>query len=229
MSISFKGALGALADAGLGDPRRRRRRRPVRQRLRVPGAAVARRGSSSSWQGIPAVLQAATAIAAGMATKVLDHRGRGGRVRRPGVDRAVDPPEQRVRGAVRDVHRRRVRAGGAPPHAHVRHQARRAGDRRRGDPQQRARATPRRSTTVAGRSPPQDILDSRMVADPFHLLDCATASEGGCGHRARPAPTSRPTVRTGPSTCSGATATAVAPRTRTRPRGSSAATGAPIS
>jgi len=27
----------------------------------------------------------------------------------------------------------------------------------------------------------QDILDSRMVADPFHLLDCATASEGGCG------------------------------------------------
>ena len=34
-----------------------------------------------------------------------------------------------------------------------------------------------------GRGPftPQDILDSRMVADPFHLLDCATASEGGCG------------------------------------------------
>ena len=34
-----------------------------------------------------------------------------------------------------------------------------------------------------GRGPftPQDILDSRMIADPFHLLDCATASEGGCG------------------------------------------------
>jgi acetyl-CoA acetyltransferase len=26
-----------------------------------------------------------------------------------------------------------------------------------------------------------DILASRMVADPFHLLDCATTSEGGCG------------------------------------------------
>jgi len=26
---------------------------------------------------------------------------------------------------------------------------------------------------------PQDVLASRMVADPFHLLDCATTSEGG--------------------------------------------------
>jgi acetyl-CoA acetyltransferase len=27
---------------------------------------------------------------------------------------------------------------------------------------------------------PDDITASRMVADPFHLLDCATTSEGGC-------------------------------------------------
>ncbi|MFI0354938.1 thiolase family protein [Actinomadura sp. 9N407] len=27
---------------------------------------------------------------------------------------------------------------------------------------------------------PDDILASRMIADPFHLLDCATTSEGGC-------------------------------------------------
>ena len=26
----------------------------------------------------------------------------------------------------------------------------------------------------------QDILDSRMVADPFHLLDCSMTAEGGC-------------------------------------------------
>ncbi|MFP8876005.1 MAG: thiolase family protein, partial [Myxococcota bacterium] len=26
---------------------------------------------------------------------------------------------------------------------------------------------------------PQDVLDSRMIADPFHLLDCAMNSEGG--------------------------------------------------
>ncbi|MCU1374605.1 MAG: hypothetical protein JWO68_1891 [Actinomycetia bacterium] len=34
-----------------------------------------------------------------------------------------------------------------------------------------------------GRGPftPDDILASRMVADPFHLLDCSTTSEGGCG------------------------------------------------
>ncbi|MEY2591453.1 MAG: hypothetical protein QOJ67_3437, partial [Acidimicrobiaceae bacterium] len=34
-----------------------------------------------------------------------------------------------------------------------------------------------------GRGPfiPDDILGSRMIADPFHLLDCAMTSEGGCG------------------------------------------------
>jgi acetyl-CoA acetyltransferase len=34
-----------------------------------------------------------------------------------------------------------------------------------------------------GRGPytPEDVLASRMVADPYHLLDCATTSEGGCG------------------------------------------------
>ncbi len=33
-----------------------------------------------------------------------------------------------------------------------------------------------------GRGPftPDDILASRMVADPFHLLDCSTTTEGGC-------------------------------------------------
>src|SRR5205814_9937067 len=33
-----------------------------------------------------------------------------------------------------------------------------------------------------GRGPftSDDVLASRMVADPFHLLDCAMTSEGGC-------------------------------------------------
>src|SRR5207245_1125326 len=47
-----------------------------------------------------------------------------------------------------------------------------------------------------GRGPftADDILASRMVADPFHLLDCAMTSEGGCAlvmaraDRARGAP-----------------------------------------
>jgi acetyl-CoA acetyltransferase len=34
-----------------------------------------------------------------------------------------------------------------------------------------------------GRGPftPDDILESRMIADPFHLLECSMTSEGGCG------------------------------------------------
>jgi acetyl-CoA acetyltransferase len=34
-----------------------------------------------------------------------------------------------------------------------------------------------------GRGPftPDDILASRMIADPYHLLDCAMTAEGGCG------------------------------------------------
>ena len=37
-----------------------------------------------------------------------------------------------------------------------------------------------------GRGPftPDDILASRMVADPFHILECSMTSEGGCAHRA---------------------------------------------
>src|SRR5690606_5373113 len=33
-----------------------------------------------------------------------------------------------------------------------------------------------------GRGPfkPADVLASRLVADPFHLLDCSMTSEGGC-------------------------------------------------
>lgn len=39
-----------------------------------------------------------------------------------------------------------------------------------------------REAVYYGRGPftPQDITASRRIADPFHLLDCATTSEGGC-------------------------------------------------
>jgi acetyl-CoA acetyltransferase len=38
------------------------------------------------------------------------------------------------------------------------------------------------AAVYADRGPfaPDDITASRMIADPFHLLDCATTSEGGC-------------------------------------------------
>ncbi|MCK9897738.1 hypothetical protein MXD60_24625 [Frankia sp. AgB32] len=33
---------------------------------------------------------------------------------------------------------------------------------------------------LADAGPTLDAVDSRLVADPFHLLDCAMTSEGGC-------------------------------------------------
>src|SRR5262249_20206459 len=42
----------------------------------------------------------------------------------------------------------------------------------------------RNPSAVMGNRPPvtvEDVLGSRMVADPFHLLDCSITSEGGCG------------------------------------------------
>ncbi len=55
----------------------------------------------------------------------------------------------------------------------------------------------------AGRGPftAADILASRMVADPFHLLDCATTSEGGCAlvlAAGRPGCLGRPRARLDP-------------------------------
>ena len=57
-----------------------------------------------------------------------------------------------------------------------------------------------------GRGPftPEDILASRMVADPFHLLDCAMTSEGGCGAGADPRRPGRGSGRSRRSTCSAA-------------------------
>ena len=87
MSIAFKGGLGALADAGLG----------IRDVDGVVGqfandfvyqARLSPVWVTSSWSGIPAILQAATAIAAGMATKVLVLAGTAGVY----VDRASTAP-----------------------------------------------------------------------------------------------------------------------------------------
>src|SRR6478736_6236463 len=87
MSISFKGALGALADAGL----------EIRDLDGVVGqfandfvyqARLSPVWVTSSWSGIPAILQAASAIAAGMATRVLVLAGTAGVY----VDRASTAP-----------------------------------------------------------------------------------------------------------------------------------------
>ena len=179
MSIAFKGALGALADAGLG----------VRDVDGVVGqfandfvyqARLAPAWVTSSWSGIPAVLQAATAIAAGMATRVLIMAGAAGVY----VDRASTAPWTRpssefvapfgmfTAAEFALVARRHMHRYGTKPDALA---TVAAVIRNNGHVNPEA--------IYHGRGPftPQDILDSRMVADPFHLLDCATASEGGCG------------------------------------------------
>ena len=179
MSISFQGAFGALADAGLS----------VRDVDGVVGqfandfvyqARLAPAWVSSSWQGIPAVLHAAMAIASGMATKVLVIGGAAGVY----TDRAATAPWTRpssefvapfgmfTAAEFALVARRHMHTYGTKPDTLA---TVAATIRNRGHVNPEA--------IYFGRGPfsPQDILDSRMVADPFHLLDCATASEGGCG------------------------------------------------
>ena len=179
MSISFKGALGALADAGLS----------IRDIDGVVGqfandfvyqARLSPAWVSSSWQGIPAVLHGAMAIATGAATNVLIIGGAAGVY----VDRSSTAPWTRpssefvapfgmfTAAEFALVARRHMHMYGTKPDALA---TVAAVIRNNGHVNPEA--------IYHGRGPftPQDILDSRMVADPFHLLDCATASEGGCG------------------------------------------------
>ena len=135
-SITFAAGLGALADAGLA----------VHDVDGVMGqggndflyqARIGPVWRSASGFGLPGILDAAAAIAAGQATTVL-LSGIRRCVHRACVDGAVDASGERVRRAVRDVHRGRVRAHGPPPHAPVRDDSRR-----------RWRRSRRRSATTA--------------------------------------------------------------------------------
>jgi acetyl-CoA acetyltransferase len=209
LSIAFGGGLGALADAGL----------TIRDLDGVVGhfagdfvyqARLAPVWASSAFGGIPAILQAATAIATGMATKVLVLAGTAGIY----TDRASTAPWTRpssefvapfgmfTAAEFALVARRHMHRYGTKPDALATVAAviRNNGHVHPG-------------AIYRGRGPftPQDILDSRMVADPFHLLDCATASEGGCGlvltraDHAADAP-KRPVYVLGGSTDNGGTA-----------------------
>ena len=149
-TITLEAALGALDDAGLSP----------RDVDGVAGQALdlayqARIGPvwwSPSSLGIPALLDAANAIANGLATTVADGRRFGRRVHRAALDGAVDPSRARVRRVVRDVHRGRVRARRPAAHALLRHPSRR---RSRPSPRPSATtgtSTPTRCTTAAVRT-----------------------------------------------------------------------------
>jgi acetyl-CoA acetyltransferase len=179
LSIALEGALGALADAGLApadvDAVVSSFAQDLVLTLRLGPATRALNGL-----GIPAVLQAAQMIATGEADVVLLAGGGAGQY----LDRGSTAPWTRPANEF-------VVSYGLFTAAEFALMARRHMLRFGTTPEQLATvaATIRNNghhnpeAVYAGRGPytVDDVLASRMVADPFHLLDCSMTSEGGCG------------------------------------------------
>jgi len=178
-SITLEGALGAIADAGV----------PHHEIDAVIGEFAAelvlalRLGPCTRlpWRlGIPLVLEAADLIASGRASTVLVAAGGAALY----TDRSATAPW------TRPSHELTV-GYGLFTAAEFALMARRHMLVHGTSPQQLATvaATIRNNGDVNpeavyhGRGPfkPSDVLESRLVADPYHLLDCAMTSEGGCG------------------------------------------------
>ena len=178
-SIAMEAALGAIADAGLmpGD---------IDGVIGGGGATdfvyqhrIGPVWRSMSGAGIPAVLEAASAIAAGFARTILIAAGSAGMY----TERAATAPWTRPANEF-------VVGFGMFTAAEFALIARRHMEVYGTSEQSLATvaATIRNNGHVNpdaiyfGRGPftPRHILESRMIADPFHLLDCAMTSEGGC-------------------------------------------------
>ena len=177
-SITFEAGMGAIGDAGLTP-------RDIDGMIGMASSDIlyqARSGPiwrSHSGMGIPAVLEAAGAITNGLASIVLISAGSAGVY----TDRASTAPWTRpthefvapfgmfTAAEFALIARRHMHQYGTTPEALA-----------------TVAATIRNNGHVNpeacyfGRGPftTQDILDSRMVADPFHLLDCSMTAEGGC-------------------------------------------------
>lgn len=177
-SIALEAALGALADAGVT---------PAEvdgvvgefaadQVLTLGLGSATRRPTAL---GIPAVLDAAALVATGQCQVVLLAAGGAGLY----TDRSQTAPWTRPTNEL-------VIGYGLFTAAEFALMARRHMLRHGTTPEQLATvaATIRNNGSAHpgavyhGRGPftPDDILASRMVADPFHLLDCSMTSEGGC-------------------------------------------------
>ncbi len=178
-SIATEGAIGALADAGLDSVQVDAVVGTSAQELALkfslgPCARVL------NSLGIPAVLQAAQMIAVGQARVVLLAAGGAGLY----TERASTAPWTRPANEF-------VVGFGLFTAAEFALMARRHMITYGTTPEQMATAaaTIRNNGHInpqavyRGRGPytAADVLDSRMIADPFHLLECAMTSEGGCG------------------------------------------------
>ncbi len=177
-TITWEAGMGAITDAGLGP-------RDIDGTVGMAGSDVlyqARSGPiwrSHSGMGIPAVLEVAGAIANGLATTVLISAGSAGVY----TDRAATAPWTRpmhefvapfgmfTAAEFALIARRHMHRYGTTPEALA---TVAATIRNNGHVNPEACYFGRGPFTV------QDILDSRMVADPFHLLDCSMTAEGGC-------------------------------------------------
>ncbi len=178
-TIAFEGALGALEDAGLepsavdgvvGEF--------AEQLILRLGLGVASRRPSRL--GIPALLDAAGLITHGEAHVVLVAAGGAGLYTertqtapwtRPANEFVVSYGLFTAAEFALMARRHMLRYGTTPEHmAEAAAVVRNHGH-----------VNP--AAVYAGRGPfsAADILASRLVADPFHLLECAMTSEGGCG------------------------------------------------
>jgi acetyl-CoA acetyltransferase len=177
-SIALEASLGALADAGIHPHEVDAVVSPFSQSL----VLSLRIGPSARWinqLGIPALVDALNLVASGMATTVLIAAGGAGLY----TDRSATAPWTRpanefvvgyglfTAGEFALMARRHMLTYGTTP---AQLAAAAATVRNNGH------ANP--AAVYHGRGPftPDDILASRMVCDPFHLLDCSTTSEGGC-------------------------------------------------
>jgi acetyl-CoA acetyltransferase len=178
-SIALEGALGAIADAGIdhADVDGVVGQFAQETVLELGLGPCTRR---PNMLGIPAVLEAASLITSGECNVVVVSGG-GARLYR---ERSHTAPWTRPANEL-------VVGYGLFTAAEFALMARRHMITYGTTPEQLARvaATIRNNghdnpdAVYSGKGPftPDDILDSRMVADPFHLLDCAMTSEGGCG------------------------------------------------
>ena len=178
-TIAMEGALGALADAGIHphevDAVVGQFAQDLTIQLRIgPATRVLNN------LGIPAVVEAAGLVTQGRAEVVLIGAGGAGIY----TDRSSTAPWTRPANEF-------VVGYGLFTAAEFALMARRHMIMHGTTPEQLATASARirnhghenPQAVYHGRGPftPEDILASRMVADPFHLLDCSMTSEGGCG------------------------------------------------